>query len=92
MVCSTERQGGGIAFSFSTKLRDIYTVCYGNMTKEDETMVLFTSLLVTLIACTIFAAIFLITGSAAFIVVFGDVLVFGLIVWLIIKYVKKHRK
>ena len=55
-------------------------------------MVLFTSLLVTLIVCTIFAAIFLITGSAAFIVVFGDVLVFGLIVWLIIKYVKKHRK
>jgi hypothetical protein len=62
------------------------------MTKEDITMVLFTGLLVTLFVCAIFAAMFLITGGAAFIVVFGDVLVFGLLVWLIVKYVKKHRK
>lgn len=55
-------------------------------------MVLFTSLLVALIVCTIFAAMFLITGSVAFIVVFGDVLVFGLIVWLIIRGVKNHKK
>jgi hypothetical protein len=62
------------------------------MTKEDETMVLFTSLLATLLVVAIFALIFLITGSLAFVVVFGDVLVFGLIVWWIIKYVKKHKK
>ena len=55
-------------------------------------MVLFTSLLVALIVCTIFAAIFLITGSVAFLVVFGDVIVFGLLVWLIAKYIRKHRK
>ena len=55
-------------------------------------MVLFTSLLMALIVCTIFAAVFLITGSVAFIVVFGDVLVFVLLVWLIVKYVKDHRK
>ena len=55
-------------------------------------MVLFTSLLVTLIVCTIFVAIFLITGSAAFLVVFGDVIVFGLLVWLIVKLVKKCKK
>ena len=55
-------------------------------------MVLFTSLLVTLIVCTIFAAIFLITGSVAFIVVFGDVIVCGLLIWLIVKGVKNRRK
>ena len=54
-------------------------------------MVLFTSLLITLFVCAIFAVIFLITGSAAFIVVFGDVIVFGLLVWLIIKQVMKHK-
>lgn len=54
-------------------------------------MVLFTSLLITLFVCAIFAAIFLITGSAAFIVVFGDAIVFGLLVWLIIKQVMKHK-
>lgn len=55
-------------------------------------MVLFTSLLIALIVCTIFAAIFLITGSVAFLVVFGDVIVFGLLIWLIVKLVRKHRK
>lgn len=55
-------------------------------------MVLFTSLLIALIVCTIYAAIFLITGSVAFLVVFGDVIIFGLLVWLIIKLVGKRRK
>ena len=55
-------------------------------------MILFTSLLVTLIVCTIFAATFLITGSVAFVVVFGDALVFGLLVWLIIKGARNHKK
>jgi len=55
-------------------------------------MVLFTSLLVSLIVCVIFAAMFLITGSVALIVIFGDVLVFALLVWLIVKYVGKHKK
>lgn len=54
-------------------------------------MILFTSLLMALLVCTIFAAIFLITGSVAFIVVFGDVIVFGLLVWLIVRYVKNHK-
>lgn len=54
-------------------------------------MVLFTSLLITLFVCAVFVAIFLITGSAAFIVVFGDVIVFGLLVWLIVKQVMKHK-
>ena len=54
-------------------------------------MVLFTSLLITLFVCAIFAVIFLITGSAAFIVVFGDAIVFGLLVWLIVKQVMKHK-
>ena len=55
-------------------------------------MVLFTLLLSALIVCTIFAAIFLITGGAAFIVVFGDVIVFALLVWWIVRYVYNHRK
>lgn len=55
-------------------------------------MILFTGLLVTLLVCIIFAVAFLITGGAAFIVVFGDVLVFGLLIWLIVRYVRKHKK
>lgn len=55
-------------------------------------MVLFTILLVTLIAIAFFAAIFLFTGSVAFVVVFGDVIVFSLIIWWIIKMVRKHKK
>ena len=55
-------------------------------------MMLFFKILMTLVACIIYVVAFLITGSAAFIVVFGDVLVFALIVWLIIRFVKKRRK
>lgn len=55
-------------------------------------MILFTTLLIAFIVCTIFAAIFLITGSMAFVVVFGDVIVFVLLVWLIIKGINNHRK
>lgn len=55
-------------------------------------MVLFTCLLATLIVGIIFATIFLITGSLAFVVVFGDVLVFGLLVWLIAKGVANRKK
>jgi hypothetical protein len=63
-----------------------------SMTKEDTTMILFTTLLITFIVCTIFAAIFLITGSMAFVVAFGDVIIFALLVWLIIKGINNHRK
>lgn len=55
-------------------------------------MVLFTSLLVMLLVLAIFVTIFLITGSVAFLVVFGDVIVCGLLIWWIVKLVKKHRK
>lgn len=55
-------------------------------------MVLFTGLLITLIVCAFLAAVFLVTGSVAFIAVFGDVIVFGLIVWFIVKFVRKHWK
>ena len=55
-------------------------------------MILFTLLLTAFIVFTIFAAFFLITGGAAFIVVFGDVIVFALLVWWIARYVYNHRK
>lgn len=52
-------------------------------------MVLFLSLLIALMVSGIFVSIFLVMGGAAFIAVFGDVIIFGLLVWLIVKLVRK---
>ena len=49
-------------------------------------------LLVCIIIAAIFGAIMLCAGSIAFVTVFGDAIVAGLIIGLIIKYFVKKKK
>ena len=53
-------------------------------------MILFTILLAVIIAAVIGLVAAIVSG-ASFIVAFGDVFVFGLIVWLIIKIFKRKK-
>lgn len=55
-------------------------------------MILFTIFIMTLIILAIITAIIVGTGCAAFIVVFGDVIVFDLLIVFIVKHIKKRKK
>lgn len=55
-------------------------------------MILFTILLSLIIAIAVVALIAALIAGGSLIAVFGDVIVFGLIVWLIIKIFKKKKK
>lgn len=55
-------------------------------------MILFTILLTMLIAIAVITAILAIVGAGSFVLAFGDVIVFGLIVWMIVKLIKKSNK
>lgn len=55
-------------------------------------MILFTILLSLIIAIAVIALITAIIAGGSFIVVFGDLIVFGLIVWLIIKIFRQKKK
>lgn len=55
-------------------------------------MILFTILLVTLLVMAAIALVSTIVVGSGFIVVFGDALVFALIVMLIIKIFRKKKK
>ena len=55
-------------------------------------MIIMTILLFTLIACAIVATISIIIGAGTFMIAFGDIFVFLLIVWLIVKIFKKKSK
>lgn len=54
-------------------------------------MILFTILLAIIIAAAVIGLVVTIVSGASFIVAFGDVFVFGLIVWLIIKIFKRKK-
>lgn len=54
-------------------------------------MILFTILLSTVIAIAVITLISAIIAGLGFAAVFGDVIVFGLIVWLIIKIFRKKK-
>lgn len=54
-------------------------------------MVLFTILVVGVMLALIGVAIFLITGSLAIVLTFGDVIVCGLIIYGLIKWLVKRR-
>lgn len=54
-------------------------------------MILFTILLGTLIVFAIAALISAIIGGISLAVAFGDIIVFGLIVWLVIKIFRKKK-
>lgn len=55
-------------------------------------MILFTILLVTLLAILAVALVCAIVGGVSFAVVFGDVIVFAFIVWLIYKITHRKKK
>lgn len=55
-------------------------------------MILFTILLTMLIAIAVITAILAVVGTGSFVLAFGDVIVFGLIVWMIVKLIKKSNK
>lgn len=56
-------------------------------------MILFTILLVALIAIAVVGLVAAIIASTSIFAVFGDLIVFGLIVWLIIKiFTRKNNK
>ena len=55
-------------------------------------MILFTILMSVVIAIVVIALIAAIIAGGSLLAVFGDVIIFGLIVWLIIKIFKKKEK
>lgn len=55
-------------------------------------MILFTIFVIALIIAAVIGAVALITGGAAFIAVFGDVIIFGLIIGLLVRLLFKRRK
>lgn len=54
-------------------------------------MILFTILLALIGGITVISLIAALVAGAGFIVVFGDLIVFGLIVWLIIKIFRRKK-
>ena len=54
-------------------------------------MIFFTILLSVLIAIAVVAAILAIVGAGSFVLAFGDIIVFALIVWLIVKAFKSKK-
>lgn len=55
-------------------------------------MILFTILLTIVIAIAVTMLIGIIATGGSILVAFGDVIVFGLIVWLIVKIFRKNKK
>lgn len=55
-------------------------------------MILSTILLFTLIAIIVVALVSAIIGGISFAVVFGDVIVFAFVLWLIIKIFRRKKK
>ena len=55
-------------------------------------MILFTILLTIIIAIAVTVLIGIIIAGGSLIAVFGDVIAFGLIVWLIVKIFRRNKK
>ena len=55
-------------------------------------MILFTILAITLLALVIAIALTAFAGGAVFIVMFGDLIVFALVIAIIVKLIRKFRK
>lgn len=54
-------------------------------------MILFTILLVLSIVFAVITQVSAIVARASFFVVYGDIIVFGLIIWLIIKIIRRKK-
>ena len=55
-------------------------------------MITFIVTLITLLSLAAFAVVLILAGSTGFVVAFGDVIVCGLIIWLIIRFIIRRRK
>lgn len=55
-------------------------------------MLTFTMLVITLVILAIAAVLFIGIGGAALVLVFGDVILCGVIIWMIVKFFIKRRK
>lgn len=54
-------------------------------------MITFTLLLIALIVVAIISIISIIIGGAGFIALFGDVIICGLIIWLLVKLFRRRK-
>ena len=55
-------------------------------------MITFIVSLITLLSLSAFAAVLILVGGTGFVIAFGDVIVCGLIIWLITRFIIKRRK
>ena len=55
-------------------------------------MITFIVTLITLLVLAAFAVVLILVGGTGFVIAFGDVIVCGLIIWLIIRFIIKRRK
>ena len=55
-------------------------------------MITFIVTLITLLSLAAFAVVLILVGGTGFVIAFGDVIVCGLIIWLIIRFIIKRRK
>ena len=63
---------------------------YGIILKEDSIMITFLLTIIALIIAIVVAAVFIFVGGAGFFVVFGDVIVCGLLIFLIVRHIVKR--
>lgn len=82
----------GDSFSFSYHLRVKSNRSYENNIKEDNNMITLSILTMILLSIAIAIAVIALTCGAGFIIAFGDLIVLGLIIVLIIKLFKKKKK
>ena len=54
-------------------------------------MITFTILLITLLAVAIAAALIVLLGGAGIVLAFGDLIVCGFLIWLIVRIFKRRR-
>ena len=74
------------AFYFREKCNSYY----GIILKEDSIMITFLLTIIALIIAIVVAAVFIFVGGAGFFVVFGDVIVCGLLIFLIVRHIVKR--
>ena len=55
-------------------------------------MITFIITLITLLSLAAFAAVLIFVGGTGFVIAFSDVIVCGLIIWLIIRFIIRRRK
>lgn len=54
-------------------------------------MITLSILLTVLITIAIVAAIFILVGGGAFVVAFGDLIVCGMVIWLVVRLFRRRR-